>query len=168
MPAEHHRPGLNQRAECGSTAHSAIISTFQLSPILPKPALAKPAPTLNPHSRPAPRRSPAGSFFGGFRTPAPFTGSIARAGPASETLLDTRPSRPRSGTGGSNHSGHHRHIAARGGRARRYVEAARRALAELAVERRSATPTTPRQRIGIRLIFAHVGAQFEITSYCLV
>ena len=31
-------------------------------------------------------RCPAGSFFGGFRTLAPYPGSTARAGPASETL----------------------------------------------------------------------------------
>jgi hypothetical protein len=29
---------------------------------------------------------------------------------------------------------------------------------------RSATPTTPRQGIGTRVIYAHVGAQFEIAS----
>ena len=33
---------------------------------------------------------------------------------------------------------------------------------------RSATPTTPRQGIGTRVIYAHVGAQFEIASCCLV
>jgi len=33
---------------------------------------------------------------------------------------------------------------------------------------KSATPTTPRQGIGTRLIFAHVGAQFEIQNRCLV
>jgi hypothetical protein len=44
----------------------------------------------NPHRRPSAHRLPAGSFFGGFRTPArrPYTGSTARARPASETLND--------------------------------------------------------------------------------
>ena len=42
----------------------------------------------NSHRRPV-YRFPAGSFFGGFPTPAPYTGSIARAGPASETLHDS-------------------------------------------------------------------------------
>jgi hypothetical protein len=32
---------------------------------------------------------------------------------------------------------------------------------------RSATPTTPRQGIGTRVIYAHVGAQFEIASCCI-
>src|SRR5437016_5314580 len=46
-------------------------------------------PSINRH------RLPAGSFFGGFRTPAhrPYTGSIARARPASETL-HVRPTGP--------------------------------------------------------------------------
>ena len=56
-----------------------------------KPSLRKAAAASNPHSRPTARRPPAGSFLGGFRTPAPYTGPIARAGPASETLPDSRP-----------------------------------------------------------------------------
>jgi hypothetical protein len=52
----------------------------------------------NPHRRPSAHRFPARSFFGGFPTPAPDAGSIARAGPASETLHATGQSRrPRSG-----------------------------------------------------------------------
>src|SRR5262249_55574081 len=42
-------------------------------------------------TEPSAHRSPARSFFGGFPTPAPYTGSIARAGPASETLVWTAP-----------------------------------------------------------------------------
>jgi hypothetical protein len=36
-------------------------------------------------------RCPAGSFFGGFSTPAPDSGSIAHTGPASEPLTDSGP-----------------------------------------------------------------------------
>ena len=43
----------------------------------------------NPHRRPSAHRFPVRSFFGGFPTPAPYTASIARAGPASETLHDS-------------------------------------------------------------------------------
>ena len=72
---------------------------------LRKLSLRKAAAASNPHSRPTARRSPAGSFIGGFRTPAPYTGPIARAGPASETLPEGGPSarviapRPFSGAG---------------------------------------------------------------------
>jgi Putative transposase/Transposase zinc-binding domain len=53
-------------------ARSAVISGFQLSPISAKPSSANAAARPNPHRRPTARRSPAGSFFGGFRTPAPI------------------------------------------------------------------------------------------------
>src|SRR6516162_11020969 len=87
-PAGHHGLVLNHTVERGSSGQCAIISGFHLSPILGRPSLAKAAATQSPH-RPTAHRYPAGSFFGGFPTPAPITGSIARAGPASETLHDS-------------------------------------------------------------------------------
>jgi hypothetical protein len=91
-----HGPVLNQAIEYGSNAQSAIISAFQLSAIFAKPSTATATPTANPHSRQAltafPRaRSSEASDAG------PCTGSIARAGPASETL-------PESGLSSSRHS----------------------------------------------------------------
>src|SRR6266478_7970929 len=85
-PARHHRPVLNQAIEYGSSGQSAIISGFQLSAIFGKPSPAKAAAPSNPHRRPTAHCFPARSFFGGFPTPAPYTGSVARAGPASETF----------------------------------------------------------------------------------
>ena len=81
------RPVINQTVEYKSNAQSAIISGFQLSAILGQASPANAAAPPNSHRRPV-YRFPAGSFFGGFPTPAPYTGSIARAGPASETLHD--------------------------------------------------------------------------------
>jgi hypothetical protein len=66
--------------------------------LLAQPSPTKAAPTPNPHSRLGAHRLPAGSFIGGFRTPAPLPGSIAHAWPASETLPDSGPSLPRPGT----------------------------------------------------------------------
>jgi hypothetical protein len=80
------RPASTGFAECGSSGQSAITSSFQLTVIFAKLSPRKAAAASNPHSRPTARRSPAGSFIGGFRTPAPYTRPIARAGPASETL----------------------------------------------------------------------------------
>ena len=71
-PAGPHGLVLNHTVEHGSSGQSAIISGFHLSPILGRPSLAKAAATQNPH-RPTAHRCPAGSFFGGFRTPAPLT-----------------------------------------------------------------------------------------------
>src|SRR5215813_7877765 len=53
-----------------------------------KPSPGNAAAEPNPHSRPTAHQLPAGSFFGGFRTPAP-SGSTAHTRPASETLHDT-------------------------------------------------------------------------------
>jgi hypothetical protein len=69
-PAGHLALVLNHTVEHGSSGQSAIISGFHLSPILGKPSLATAAATPNPHRRPTAHRCPAGSFFGGFRTPA--------------------------------------------------------------------------------------------------
>src|ERR1700730_1336630 len=88
-PAEHRRSGLKQVAECGSSGQSAITSSFQLTAIFGKLSPRKAAAASNPHSRPTAHHSPAGSFIAGFRTPAPYTGPIARAGPASETLHES-------------------------------------------------------------------------------
>ena len=84
--ARHHGPVPDQAIEHRSTDHPAVITGAQLSPISAKPSTATAAQTSNPHSRPAAHRLPAGSFFGGFRTPA--LGSAARFNdrPASETL----------------------------------------------------------------------------------
>src|SRR5262249_24840456 len=87
-----HRSVLNQTVEYKSNAQSVIISGFQLSAILRKTSPAKAADPPNPHRQPTAHRLPAGSFFGGFPTPAHYTGSIARAGPASETLHESGPS----------------------------------------------------------------------------
>ena len=91
-PAEHHRSGLNQVAECRqqrSDPRSPPASSSRRSSENYRSAELRCA--SNPHSRPTARRSPAGSFIGGFRTPAPYTGPIARAGPASETLPESGP-----------------------------------------------------------------------------
>src|SRR6516162_8018713 len=84
-PAGHHGLILNHTVEHGSSGQSAIISGFHLSPILGKPSLAKAATTPNSHRRPTAYRCPAGSFFGGFRTPASIPVNHSRR-PASETL----------------------------------------------------------------------------------
>jgi hypothetical protein len=84
--ARHHGPVPDQAIEHRSTDHPAVITGAQLSVISAKPSTATAAQTSNPHSRPGAQRLPAGSFFGGFRTPA--LGSAARFNdrPASETL----------------------------------------------------------------------------------
>ena len=79
-PAGHHRPVLDQAVEYGTSGQSAIISGFQLSAILGKPSLAKAAATPNPHRRPSSHCFPAGSFFGGFRTPALYRVDRSRRG----------------------------------------------------------------------------------------
>jgi hypothetical protein len=87
--AGHHRPAVNPAVEYGSSGQSPIISGFQPLAILRKPSPAKAPAAPNPHRRPNPHDFPAGSFFGGFRTPAHFTGSTARDAPASETLHES-------------------------------------------------------------------------------
>jgi Putative transposase len=51
-------------------AQAAIISCSQLSPTCAKPSPTNTAARPTPHRRPTARRCPAGSSFGGFRTPA--------------------------------------------------------------------------------------------------
>jgi hypothetical protein len=84
-PAGHLAFVLNHTVEHGSSGQSAIISGFHHSPILGKPSLATAAATPNPHRRPTAHRCPAGSFFGGFPTPASIPVNHSRR-PASETL----------------------------------------------------------------------------------
>ena len=88
-PAGDHGPVLNQAIEYRSNAQSAIISAFQLSAIFAKPSTTTAAPTPNPHSRQAFTAFPRVRSSEAFRR-RPYTGSIARAGPASETLPDLR------------------------------------------------------------------------------
>src|SRR4029077_13299561 len=88
-------PVLDQAVGRVSTGQSTLVPGFQLSAIWPKSFHGKVAAPPNLHRRAGPHRFPAGSFFGGFPTPAPYTGSIAPAGPASQTLPDSGPS-PRS------------------------------------------------------------------------
>src|SRR5207244_13236272 len=78
-PERRHGRILSQAVKCGST-RSTILSACRNPAILGRPPPAKAAATPNPHRRPTARRFPAGSFIGGFPTPAPCTRSIARAG----------------------------------------------------------------------------------------
>ena len=92
--AQHLGPVPDQAIEHRSSGHPAVITGAQLSAIAAKPSTATTAQTSNPHSRPGAHRLPAGSFFGGFRTPA--LGSAARVNdpPASETLHESSPPSP--------------------------------------------------------------------------
>src|SRR5262249_40589816 len=72
--APYHRPVPDQAIEHHSSDHSAVIPGAQLSAVFAKPSTATAAQTSNPHSRPAAHRLPAGSFIGGFPTPAPYSG----------------------------------------------------------------------------------------------
>jgi hypothetical protein len=68
----HHRPVPNQAIAHRSSGHSAVITGPQLSAIFAKPSLTTAAPAPNPHRPPSAHRLPAGSFIGGFPTPAPL------------------------------------------------------------------------------------------------
>jgi hypothetical protein len=87
--AGHHRPVVNPAVEYGSSGQSPIISGFQPLAILRKPSPAKAPAAPNPHRRPNAHRFPAGSFFGGFRTPALYPVDRSRRAPASETLYES-------------------------------------------------------------------------------
>src|SRR5690242_10185174 len=89
MPSGHHPPVLDQAGAHGSSGQSAVKTGFAPSAIPIKPSPGKLAAAPNPHRRPSLHRFSAGSFFGGFRTPALLPGGTARAGPASETLPDS-------------------------------------------------------------------------------
>src|SRR5215471_17251781 len=73
-PPGYHRPVLDQTVRHGSTGQSTVVTGFQLSAISPKSSHGKVAAAPNPHRRADPHRFPAGSFFGGFRTPAQLPG----------------------------------------------------------------------------------------------
>src|SRR5258705_7479389 len=73
-PTAHHPPVLNRAVGHGSSGQSAVTTGFPLSAIPRKPCPGKLAAAPNPHRRPSPHRSPAGSFFGGFPTPALLRG----------------------------------------------------------------------------------------------
>ena len=94
-PAGHLGLVLNHTVEHSSSGQSAIISGLQPVAILRKPSPAKAAAPSNPHRPPSAHRFPARSFFGGFPTPAPILGSIARARTASEPLTESGRSRDR-------------------------------------------------------------------------
>src|SRR5262249_49880804 len=70
----------------GSSAQCATNSRLQLSATLRKQLPRQPTAASNPHRLTGSHRCPAGSFFGGFPTPASLTRVDAHAGPASETL----------------------------------------------------------------------------------
>src|SRR5215813_5489413 len=82
-----HQPstGPSSTPVAASPQSSPAFSPQQFSS---KPSPGNAAAEPNPHSRPTAHQLPAGSFFGGFRTPAP-SGSTAHTRPASETLHDT-------------------------------------------------------------------------------
>src|SRR5215813_7891930 len=71
-----------------ASVRSRAVERSAAASIKPSPGNAVDEP--NPHSRPTAHQLPAGSFFGGFRTPAP-SGSTAHTRPASETLHDSGP-----------------------------------------------------------------------------
>src|SRR5262252_5022287 len=74
MPPRHHPPVLDQAVGRVSTGQSTVVTGFQLSPIWPQSSHGKVTAAPNPHRRAGPHRSPAGSFFGGFPTPALLPG----------------------------------------------------------------------------------------------
>ena len=86
-----HRPTLTSAVARGSGGQFAIIGGFHILANSQSLSPADTATPTNPHRRPSAHRLPAGSFFGGFRTPArrPYTGSTARARPPSETLPES-------------------------------------------------------------------------------
>src|ERR1700731_2706763 len=70
MPSGHHPPALDQAVAHVSSGQSAVKTGFAPSAIPIKPSPGKLAAAPNPHRRPSLHRFSAGSFFGGFRTPA--------------------------------------------------------------------------------------------------
>src|SRR6185437_6691010 len=74
MSPGHHPPVLDQPLGRVSTGQSTVVTGFQLSAISPKSSHGKVAAPPNPHRRAGLHRFPAGSFFGGFRTPAQLPG----------------------------------------------------------------------------------------------
>ena len=79
-PTGHHPLVLNYAIGHSSSAQCATNSRLQLSAILRKPFPGQPAAASNPHRQPSSHRCPAGSFFGGFPTPASLPGSTLTPG----------------------------------------------------------------------------------------
>ena len=73
---------------------AAVVPLPPTTPVNPPPAQA--AASSNPHSHQPPTRRPAGSFLGGFRTPAPRARANVRPRrhPKPFTIADPRRSRP--------------------------------------------------------------------------
>ena len=103
LPASHHcRPaaskGTSLRRRSGQNRsvdrrRSDKLATAIVDPPPTTPASASPtqaAAPSNPHRRQQPARRPAGSFLGGFRTPALRARADSHDGPASETLHQSR------------------------------------------------------------------------------
>jgi hypothetical protein len=91
-PAGHHRPVPRQRAEYDASHQFVTISGFQLSAVFTKASAGNAAAATKPHRRSRVHRSPAGSFFQGFRTPALYPHRPLVLRPASETLQESGPS----------------------------------------------------------------------------
>src|SRR6516164_8586475 len=91
-PTGHHPLVLNYAIGHSSSAQCATNSRLQLSAILRKPFPGQPAAASNPHRQPSSHRCPAGSFFGGFPTPASLPGSTLTPGrhPKPFTIADLR------------------------------------------------------------------------------
>ena len=89
-PTGHHPLVFNYAIGHSSSAQCATNSCLQLSAILRKPSPGQPAAASNPHRQPSSRRCPAGSFFGGFPTPASLPGSTLTPGrhPKPFTIAD--------------------------------------------------------------------------------
>jgi hypothetical protein len=94
--AEHYGPVLNHPVEHRGIAQSAIFGGLPLSAICAKPSAATAAARPNPHRPPTPHRFPRVRSSEAFGR-RPLSVSAALTGPASETLTDPRPSRPRPG-----------------------------------------------------------------------
>ena len=110
MPSGHHPPVLDQAGAHGSSGQSAVKTGFAPSAIPIKPSPGKLAAAPNPHRRPSLHRFSAGSFFGGFRTPALLPGiPLAPARhpkPFPKAAVETatkQPNRYPSPTGASDH-----------------------------------------------------------------
>src|SRR5205823_7289295 len=74
---------LNHTVECSGGDQFSIMDGSPPATTPPSPPLAEAAARSNPHRRQTARQRPAGSFLGGFRTPA------LHHGPASETLHES-------------------------------------------------------------------------------
>ena len=65
---------LNHTVQYGAGDQFSMMDGSPPLTTPPSPALAEVAARSNPHRRQTARQRPAGSFLGGFRTPAPTTG----------------------------------------------------------------------------------------------